>query len=158
MKYCPQCGQPNPDDAAFCGSCGNRLAPAQARQSAYQQPAPPPTAYAPASPAQPQYAYQQNAYATPAQPKDGSMMWLILNIASVLLFCPGSFLFSAIGIVLSAMARGDAKKGDWAAYKKKNTMSMVLFLVGILFGILGIIGFFFLGRSAAWNLDWFSMQ
>lgn len=42
--FCSKCGAPNPDDAAFCGKCGNQLSnsssviPSQQSQPAYAAP------------------------------------------------------------------------------------------------------------------------
>ncbi|MBC7253781.1 MAG: zinc ribbon domain-containing protein [Actinobacteria bacterium] len=55
MKYCPQCGNENRDEARFCVRCGNRLPEPQAEEP----PAPPeslpeqPTPYAPPAPGLP---------------------------------------------------------------------------------------------------------
>ena len=32
MRYCPNCGNPIPDDARFCGRCGSDLQPLQGGQ------------------------------------------------------------------------------------------------------------------------------
>ena len=51
-KFCPQCGTPCDDNAAFCAGCGNKFAPAAPQQPVYQAPQQP-QYQAPAAPAAP---------------------------------------------------------------------------------------------------------
>ena len=92
-------------------------------------------------------------YAAPAatSPKNSSMLWLILNIVGIVLFCPGSFVFSAIGIVLAAMAGSDFKKGNIVDSRKKNGIAMILFFVGLVFGIISIIMAYVMGRNGTFD-------
>ena len=65
-KFCPQCGTPCDDNAAFCAGCGNKFAPAAPQQPVYQAPQQP--VYQ--APQQPQYqAPQQPVYQAPQQPQ-----------------------------------------------------------------------------------------
>jgi hypothetical protein len=69
---CPRCQTANAADAAFCGNCGTRLAPAQAAApSGYEESAPgTPLGYGPSAPAgqyqQPSAGYPQGQYQPPA--------------------------------------------------------------------------------------------
>ena len=66
--YCPICGNPCDENAAFCGNCGNPIQTNKPKkedaQPAYQQPTQQQPAYQ--QPAYQQPAYQQPAYRQPA--------------------------------------------------------------------------------------------
>jgi hypothetical protein len=67
--FCPKCGTENPDEAAFCGYCGNRLAPAAiAPAPEAVAPAPQPAPTPPVSPPTPSVARAAPQAAPPAPP------------------------------------------------------------------------------------------
>ena len=76
VKYCPKCGNPNPDEAMYCVRCGTPLTnvPVQQPQSPpqqlpYQQPMYPPPQQPPyQQPVQPPSYPQQPMYPPPQQP------------------------------------------------------------------------------------------
>lgn len=155
MKTCAKCGNANFDEAVFCSSCGTPLeqAPAAPQQpvapmpaaiqqfNSPQQPIPPQPAFVP-----PVYTAPAETYSAPAssyqgpdlQTKNSATLWLILNIVALILCCPG-FLFSGIGIVFAALGMGSYNKGDYEGMKQKSKISMWLFIVGAVLGLLGLI-------------------
>jgi ribosomal protein L40E len=119
MKYCSKCGGVNEDDALYCQRCGTPLLLAPA-----------------APPAAEPYAAQVPAAEPPES--NTAMLWLVLNIISTVLCCPG-FLFSVIGIVFAALGSESFRKGDMTDMRKKSTVAMILFIVGVLLGLVGWI-------------------
>lgn len=119
MKYCSKCGGVNEDDALYCQRCGTPMQFA---------PAAPPTAVPEAAPAMAAEPPESNT----------AMLWLILNIIATVLCCPG-FLFTAVGIVFSALGSESFRKGDTADMRKKSTVAMILFIAGVLAGLAGWI-------------------
>ena len=92
---CPKCGQTSPDDAVFCGACGNRL-----QGQIPQQPAPKavpvqPVSYAPQQPITyvPQAAYTQT-YVMPTLAVDTPAVRAIKQIGASPLFLCAAILFS----------------------------------------------------------------
>lgn len=150
MKYCSKCGNANVDEAVFCAGCGSPMEQAPAApQPPVAAPATAPAA-APAAPAE-QTTYSApapSAYAAPSystsytgpdiQTKNSSTLWLILNIAATLFCCPGA-LFSIIGLIFAIIGMGSYNKGDYEDMKKKTKVSMILFIVGAVLGLIGWI-------------------
>ncbi len=128
MKTCNKCGNSNADEAVFCASCGAPLD--QAPQAAPEQPA----YTAP--------AYETPAYSAPAASavpaeKNKATLWLILNIVLTVLCCGN--IFGIIGIVFAAIGSGSYKKGDYEDMNKKVKISMIMFIVGIVLGLIGLV-------------------
>ncbi len=154
MKFCSKCGNSNADEAAFCSSCGTPLNQAPATPAVPEVPqapeVPQPVVETPV--AQPVYtaptytapAYDSSAYTAPAAPveeqKNPATLWLILNIVATLVCCPGSFIFSVIGIILAGMGSSSFKKGDLEDAAKKSKTSMIMFIIGVVVGLLTTIG------------------
>ena len=121
MKFCSKCGHANADGAVFCGGCGApAAAPAQSMQAAPAQAAPPPIA-------------------------NKSPLWLVLNIICLVLFFPGSLVFNAIGIALAAVANSRYKAGDYGGSLSRTGNAKVMFILGLVFGVLGFAAFGVLG-------------
>ena len=173
MKYCSKCGNANSDESLFCASCGTPLEQAPAAPTLPPEPAQPEPAYAaptyeaPAAPVAPTYeAPSYNAAYTPQQPaaptgevKNTATLWLILNIvATVFCCCPGG-IFSIIGIILAGMGMGSYKNGDYEDMKKKSKISMIMFIIGIILGLIGLVVWIILLATSAITLpppdEWF---
>lgn len=133
MKFCAKCGNSNTDEAVFCASCGSPME---------QAPAAPQPAEPVAAPVQP--VYTAPAYSAPAAPapvegdKNPAKIWLILNIVATVLCCPG-WLFTVIGIVMAAIGNGSFNKGEYADAKSKSKISMIMFIIGAVLGLIGWI-------------------
>lgn len=138
MKYCAKCGNANADEAVFCASCGSPLEQAPAAPEAAPAPESAPE-LVPESAPEPS-AYSAPTYdATPAAPaeKNTATLWLILNIVLTVLCCGN--LFGIIGIIFAAIGMGSHGKGNYEDMKKKAKISMIMFIVGIVLGIISII-------------------
>lgn len=132
MKYCAKCGNTNTDEAVFCASCGSPMEQAPAAPQA-----------APEAPAYTAPAYDASAYSAPAaavtETKNTATLWLILNIVVTVLCCGG--LFSILGIIFAAIGMGSFKKGDYEDMKKKSKLSMIMFIIGLLLGLIFMVIF-----------------
>ena len=152
MKYCSKCGSANPEDAVFCAQCGTSMAQAPQAPEA-PQPAPAPEAPAPTesvyntnagsyftdNAAQPQPAQSGSVYsAAPAAApaKNPNTLWLILNIVATLCCC---LPVGVAGIVFAALGTGSYNKGDYADSDKKANIAKILFIVGVVVGIITIV-------------------
>lgn len=119
MAYCHNCGQPNPDDAAFCAACGTAIRRPDATTAS--QPAQPP----PAPP----------AASIPATPSTGSADYVpnfLVPSILLMLFCclPGGIIALVYGsTVNSKLAQGD-RAGAIAASKSAKMWCMISFGVG----------------------------
>ncbi len=158
MKFCSKCGNSNADEALFCSSCGTPLNQAPAAPAAPEVPhapevpkAAPEMPVAPPEAPQPVYtaptytapAYDSPASAAPITPaaeqKNPATLWLILNIVATVVCCPGSFVFSVIGIILAGMGMSSFNKGDVEDAKKKSKTSMIMFIIGAALGLITAI-------------------
>lgn len=156
MKQCGNCGHANDGNAIFCGKCGAPITQAPPQPAApVMQPAE--GRYSTvaagnyntegtAGHAQPPAG---NAFAAQAVPpvKNSSTLWLVLNIVSLVLCCPGSLVFNVIGVILAAMGNSAFKAGDYAGSIARNRTAMVMFILGLVFGLAGIIAAFFVARA-----------
>lgn len=90
---CPTCGRGNPDEAAFCGGCGSRLAASAAQ--------PPPRPY----PTTPQY--------TPPAPTSGyAVASLVFGLLGLMCMLP--LIGQLLGLVLGLVALSKIGKSDGA--------------------------------------------
>ncbi len=158
MKYCSKCGSANPEDAVFCAQCGTSMAQAPQAPEA-PQPAPAPEVPAPEAAAPADSVYNTNAgsyftdSAAPSQPvqsgsvysaaptaaapaKNPNTLWLILNIVATLCCC---LPVGVAGIVFAALGTGSYNKGDYADSDKKANIAKILFIVGVVVGIITIV-------------------
>lgn len=120
MAFCRNCGQPSPDDAAFCASCGTAIQHpdvATTNQPAQPPPAPPAAAPPPASP----------AGATEYVPN-----YLVPSILLMLFCClPGGIIALVYGsTVNSKLAQGD-RAGAIAASNSAKLWCMISLGVGV---------------------------
>lgn len=125
MKKCEKCGLENSDDSIFCAGCGATLEAAAAPQQPIQ----------PETPAA-AYAYSAPAAPAPAE-KNIATLWLILNIVLTVLCCGN--LLGIIGIIFAAMGMGSFNKGNYEDMKAKTKTAKILFIVGIVLGVIGLI-------------------
>ena len=143
MKFCAKCGNANTDEAVFCASCGTPMEQAPAAPQASE-----PVVSVPVTPTYSAPAYSAPMAAAPEEVKNTSTLWLILNIVVTVLCCGG--LFSILGIVFAAMGMGAYKKGDYEEMKKKSKLSMIMFIVGLVLGLISlVIGIIAFAASAA---------
>lgn len=97
MKYCTKCGQPLDDNALFCTSCGNKMAPEAApepeivKEAAPEPaPAPAPVYTAPAPTPTPVHTAPQATYNQPVQKMSSPgkiIAGFILGISALVLAC-----------------------------------------------------------------------
>lgn len=113
MGRCPACGEPLADDAAFCGSCGTRLADAG--------PADHPSPSAPATPAppppMPTFSHSELMHPTPAAPPPSAppggprrVSVLTVAIVGVVVLAAATFLIVQLG----ETGRGADEEGEQA--------------------------------------------
>lgn len=123
--FCPNCGNPNPDNANNCGMCGHKFndQPAQAQpqysQPQYDQPQYGQPQYGQPQYGQPQYGqpqYGQPQYSQPQQtasaPGKGLCVTsMILGIISLVLFCFWyiSIPCAIVGVILGFVGKSKAK-------------------------------------------------
>lgn len=119
MKRCSKCGAENADESVFCAGCGASL-----DQYSQQQAAPSPS------------PFDAPAYTAPAVPveKNTATLWLILNICLTVL-C-GCNILGIIGLIFAAIGMGSYNKGDYEDMRKKTKISKILFIVGIIVGVI----------------------
>jgi succinate dehydrogenase/fumarate reductase cytochrome b subunit len=143
MKYCSKCGNANADESVFCSSCGTPMEQAPAAPAAPQSvPAPEPASYSAPAPQQSAYtAPSYDNYSAPTaavtETKNSATLWLILNIVATVLCCAG--LFGILGIVFAAMGMGSFNKGDYEEMQKKSKLSMIMFIIGMVLGVISLI-------------------
>ena len=146
MKYCVNCGTANNDDAMFCGNCGASLpeaAPAPVEEAPEFTEAP--VEEAPEFtevPAEEVPAEEVPAAAAPAG-KNPATLWLILSIVLTVISCCStsclSFIPGVVGIIMAAIAMSGFKKGDVEGCAKKVKIAKIVFIVGAVLLVLGVI-------------------
>ena len=115
MKICNACGATNQDGAVFCAGCGQQLPMDQA--PVYAEPAP------------------------AVQGKNPSTLWLVLNIVLTVLCCGACVptITGIIGIIMAALGGSAFNKGDIEGCKGKVKVAKIMFIIGLIFAIIGAI-------------------
>ena len=151
--YCSQCGGQNPDNAQFCGACGNKLsAPAPAPQQPVYAPPPPPQAV----PQQPMayQAPQQPAYQAPApttmpqpgygpgvQPPNYARTAYVpshmgLAIFTTICCC---IPLGVVAIMFAAQVKGRVHSGDLAGAQRAAGNAQLWAILGIILGAIVLV-------------------
>lgn len=137
MKYCSSCGKPMEDNAAFCGACG---APAEAVAAPVAAPV---VADAP----KPRRNVKSLVF---------SIIGLSFGVLSVIwaVFClcvcwlpvmgiaypVAGFMYAVPGIIFSCLSKADADRGRAKAGKIMSIISLILFGVTLIIGIVALVG------------------
>ena len=133
--FCGNCGTNVPEGYAFCPNCGAKMitkaaeAPKAEPQPVYAQPY---EAYS--QPAAQAYPAPQPEV-TPAEAAPGANGVLTSGIVALCFSC--SFFLSFVGIILSAVAMGKAKRyvAQYGPVSKKVRIGKILSTVGLFVGI-----------------------
>ena len=136
MKYCCSCGKPMEDSAAFCGACGT---PAEAAAAPAEPAVTPEVAEAP----KPRRDVKSRVFSIVGLVLGGlSLFWALLCLFLCWLPAVGmvypvfGFIYAVPGIIFANLSKADADRGRAKVGKILSLVSLILF--GVLF-LVGII-------------------